>query len=249
MRVSTGAQPDSPAWVLEGSLSGLAEEAGSLRSHLESGWKLGQDSPISEPHPHHSAHTLFPLLLWSWHCLLCCHPRGREEGVLSPPPKGPGICPSAVRRLLLYNNTLTSPNCSPTSLCLSGRKCWAQGRVLSGPCDGKDGRHPDSSRALTSPLCWLAASSSDRGPLLAVSCVLDHSKRAPHSLEPPGCCPDGPRLSLSGWGVMCSHRSGAWRPSVPRMSHLHSTGLVALTLLSRARVQQSLTEAFFPDTH
>ena len=37
MRVSTGAQPDSPAWVLEGSLSGLAEEVGSLSSHLESG--------------------------------------------------------------------------------------------------------------------------------------------------------------------------------------------------------------------
>ena len=250
MRVSTGAQPDSPAWVLEGSLSGLAEEVGSLSSHLESGWKLGQDSPISEPHPHHSAHTLFPLLLWSWHCLLCCHPRGREEGVLSPPPKGPGICPSAVRRLPLYDHTLTSLLRPQPPFPLFGRK-----EMLS------TGEGPEWSmwwEGWSSP--WLLPS-PDIPPLLtgcqllgpwsppAVSRVLDHSKGAPHSLEPPGCCPDGPRLSLSGWGVMCSHRSGAWRPSVPRMSHLHSTGLVALTLLSRARVQQSLTEAFFPDTH
>ena len=37
-------------------------------------------------------------------------------------------------------------------------------------------------------------------------------------------------------------------PQSPRGSLLHSTGLVALPLLSGAGVQQSLTEAFFPET-
>ena len=37
-------------------------------------------------------------------------------------------------------------------------------------------------------------------------------------------------------------------PQSPRGSLLHSTGLVALPLLSGAGIQQSLTEAFFPET-
>ena len=37
-------------------------------------------------------------------------------------------------------------------------------------------------------------------------------------------------------------------PQSPRGSLLHSTGLVALSLLNGAGVQQSLTEAFFPET-
>ena len=37
-------------------------------------------------------------------------------------------------------------------------------------------------------------------------------------------------------------------PQSPQASLLHSAGLVALPLLSGAGVQQSLTEAFFPET-
>ena len=37
-------------------------------------------------------------------------------------------------------------------------------------------------------------------------------------------------------------------PQSPRGSLLHSIGLMALPLLSKAGVQQSLTEAFFPET-
>ena len=37
VRVNPGTQPDTPAWVLEGGLWGLAGEAVSLSSHSESG--------------------------------------------------------------------------------------------------------------------------------------------------------------------------------------------------------------------
>ena len=62
--------------------------------------------------------------------------------------------PSAVSRLPLHNEATTSPDRPlPPSPCLAGRKCWPQGRVLSRPCDAKDGHYPDSSRALTSSFC------------------------------------------------------------------------------------------------
>jgi hypothetical protein len=61
-------------------------------------------------------------------------------------------------------------------------------------------------------------------------------------------CPDNPQPNRSEWGLHMAAVLVYGDPQSPRGSLLHSTGLVALPLLSVAGVQQSLTEAFFPET-
>ena len=47
----TGVQPDSPAWVLEGGLWGLAGEAGPFSSHFRVMMKTGARLPLIPPTP------------------------------------------------------------------------------------------------------------------------------------------------------------------------------------------------------
>ena len=47
----TGVQPDSPAWVLEGGLWGLAGEAGPFSSHFRVMMKTGARLPHITPAP------------------------------------------------------------------------------------------------------------------------------------------------------------------------------------------------------
>ena len=61
-------------------------------------------------------------------------------------------------------------------------------------------------------------------------------------------CPDIPQPNRSEWGLHMAAVLVYGDPQSPQGSLFHLTGLVALPLLSRAGVQQSLTEAFFSKT-
>ena len=81
-----------------------------------------------------------------------------------------------------------------------------------------------------------------------MSCVRGRSEGAPQPLQLPGGCPDNPQPNGGEWGLHMAAVLVYGDPQSPRGSLLHSTGLVALSLLNGAGVQQSLTEAFFPET-